>query len=243
MFINPTILYYLLSKEGKMKIKPYVQKLESSKEYKDFRAKHPKSYVTAGFFILDFESGKNVHQIDLYIPKEKKVAAFTLDHGVSLQLLDMLHVPKAPEKLDIDTKTDLDALKGILADEMHNRGMSDQIQKIIAVIQNVNGKRIWSLNCVLSGMQILNSHVEDDTQTVLRIDKTTLMDIMKKMPTKGQMPAPGKGDPKAELKNLEKLQTEIEKEKSKLQAELDKAPIKQVKSEVKTLVQDKKKLK
>ena len=119
-----------------MKIKPYVEKLEESKEYKTFMSKYPSSYMTAGFFILDFETGKNIHQIDFYVPTEKKVAAFTLDQGVNMQLLDFLN--KIPEKLDINTNIDLDALQGILADEMHNRGMSEEIRKIIAVIQTVN---------------------------------------------------------------------------------------------------------
>jgi len=226
-----------------MKIKPYVQKLEGSKEYKIFRSKYPDSFMTAGFFILDYETGKNVHQVDFYVPTEKKVAAFTLDQGVSLQLLDMVNVTKTPEKLDINTNIDLDALGGILMDEMHNRGMSEQIRKIIAVIQTVNGKKIWSLNCVLSGMEILNSHVEDESRTVLRIDKTSLMDIMKKVPLNEMAAKQGKGDVKAELKNLEKLQSEIEKEKEKLKLEIDKKQIKQVKSEMNNSIQDKKKTK
>ncbi len=226
-----------------MKIKPYVQKLEGSKEYKTFRNKYPDSFMTAGFFILDFETGKNVHQVDFYVPTEKKVAAFTLDQGVNLQMLDMVNVTKTPEKLEMNTNIDLDALQGILMDEMHNRGMSEQIRKIIAVIQTVNGKKIWSLNCVLSGMEILNSHVEDDSKTVLRIDKTSLMDIMKKVPLKEMAAKQGKGDVKAELKNLEKLESEIGKEKEKLKLEINKKLTKQLKPQMNVSTSDKKETK
>src|SRR3989338_6652047 len=107
-----------------MKIRPYVEKLEQSEEYKNFMLKYPDSFLVAGFFILDMETMQNVHQIDFYVPSKKKIAAFTLDGQVSLQLMDMLSKGgKKPEKLNIEINTDLDALSGIITDEMRNRGI------------------------------------------------------------------------------------------------------------------------
>jgi len=221
-----------------MKIKPYVEKLEKSEEFKNFRIKYPKSYMVAGFFILDLETDASVHQIDFYVPEEKKFAAFTLDNEVTVQLLDAAN-EKVPEKLDLETNIDLDALEGILTDEMHNRGISENLKKIIAVIQNIDGKKIWNLNCVLSGMEILKSHIEDESKTILKLEKSSLMDIMKRMPKQAmgqgqpgspqQMPAgqtPAKAPPKEAIKNeiekLDKIEDEIEKEKARLKKELDK---------------------
>jgi len=211
-----------------MKIKPYVEKLEQSEEYKNFKIKYPDSFMMAGFFVLDLEGGVNVHQIDFYIPAEKKVALFTLDEGVKLDIKDMIRKDetKDPEKMDFETNIDLDALQGILMDEMKNRGISEDIKKIIAVIQNIDGKKIWNLNCVLTGMEILKSHVEDETKTVLKMDRTSVMDIMKHIPT-GMMKAQegegdAKGDAKKEIEQLEKLESEIEEEKKKLKESIDK---------------------
>jgi len=164
-----------------MKIGPYVERLHNSKEFKDFRGKNPDIFMVAGFFILDLESGNNVHQVDYYIPKEKKVAAFTLDHGVKVQTLELMN-SKVPEELDLSTKIDLDALKGILQDEMKNRSITEDIKKIIAVIQTINGKKIWNLNCVLSGMGILRAHIEDESKSVLKMEKASIMDYIRKMP-------------------------------------------------------------
>lgn len=205
-----------------MKIKPYFEKLEKSNEYKSFITKYPNSFLVAGFFILDLEEGKNLHQIDFYVPSEKKIAAFTMDNNVTMQLLETLDSSKVPEKLDINTNVDLDALQGILTDEMRNRGMSEEIRKIIAVIQNINGKRIWNLNCVLTGMEVLKSHVEDDSQTVLKIEKTSIIDIMKRLPNQKlakEMPQ-AEGDVEDEIEKLDKVEAEIEKAKQKLQKEL-----------------------
>ncbi|MFH1585985.1 MAG: hypothetical protein ABIB79_04415 [archaeon] len=207
-----------------MKIKPYVEKLEQSDDYKNFRIKYPESFLVAGFFILDFETKANVHQIDFYLPKENKIAAFTLDAGVQLQLLELVKKEtKAPEKMDIETNIDLDELSGILADEMKNKGMSEEIKKIIAVVQNVDGKRIWNLNCVLSGMEILKSHVEDESKTVLKMEKTSFMEIMKHMPQQAMPPQvqgpPSKEDAAQQIKKLDELEKAIEKEKKQLKKE------------------------
>jgi len=210
-----------------MKIKPYVEKLEQSDEYKNFKVKYPDAFLVAGFFVLDLETNQNVHQIDFYVPSEKKIAAFTLDGDVTLQLMEMLSKDgKAPEKLDLETKVDLDALSGILTDEMHNRGISEDIKKIIAVIQNVDGKKIWNLNCVLTGMEILKSHIDDDSKSVLKLERTSVLDLMKKVPTQGaqEMPKPptSKENMKEEVKKLDRLEEEIEKEKVKLKEEIEK---------------------
>jgi hypothetical protein len=200
-----------------MKIAPYVEKLNSSQQYSSFAKEHRDAFMVAGFFVLDFEAGQNVHQIDYYIPSEKKVAAFTLDHGVSMQLLGMLNA-QMPEHLDLKTKIDLDALKGILQDEMKNRNITDEVKKIIAVIQSVHGRKIWSVNCVLSGMGILRASIEDDSQTVLKMEKSSLFDYIKKIPgaqlAKMQQASVKNAPPEAledELKKLDKIEEEIVK--------------------------------
>lgn len=217
-----------------MKIAPYVEKLNASPEFKQFAKKNKNAFMIAGFFVIDFETGKNIHQIDYYLPSEHKIAAFTLDNKVILQTMNTLN-HKIPEKLDLETKTDLDALKGILQDEMKNRSITQDIKKIIAILQNIEGKKIWNLNCVLSGMDILKAHVEDESQTVLKMEKNSIMDYIQKMPTaqlqqlQKQQPQAGQaGQPQAQvqqsmedagekIKKLNELEAEIEKEKAELQ--------------------------
>lgn len=164
-----------------MKVAPYVEKLNNSGEFKDFSKKYKGAFMVAGFFVIDFENGKNIHQLDYYLPSEKKIAAFTLDHKVVLQIMNMMN-SKVPQKLDMKNKTDLDALKGILEDEMKNRNITQEIRKMIAIIQNLDGKKIWNINCVLSGMDILRAHVEDESQSVLKMEKNSIMDYIQKVP-------------------------------------------------------------
>lgn len=230
-----------------MKIKPYIEKLGNSKAYAAFAKKYDNSFMVAGFFILDFETGQNIHQIDYYVPSEKKIAAFTLDRGVTMQMLNMMG-KSVPEKLDINTKIDLDALRGILEDEMKNRSITEEIKKIIAVIQSIDGKKVWNINCVLSGMEILKAHVEDESQTILKMEKSSIMDYIKRMPA-GQLKAlqggqmnqgnskedgeegeagmkgiKSEADTKEKIKKLEQLEAAIEKEKENLEKEAQKLP-------------------
>lgn len=211
-----------------MKIQPYIDKLEKSKEYKDFHKSNKDAFLTAGFFVLDFENKKNVHQLDFYLPKEHQVAAFTLDHGVILQKMKLMN-EKVPGKLSFQVKTDLDELHGILEDEMKNRNITEEVKKIIAVLQNVDGKTLWNLNCVLSGMEILRAHVDDETQSVLKMEKFSMMDIMKKVPgnalqamAKGAKEKVGKEDLKKELVKLENVKKEIEKQEIEIEKVLEK---------------------
>lgn len=204
-----------------MKIQPYVHKLEGSPTYKDFQDKNKDAFLAAGFFVIDFESGKNVHQIDYFVPSKKKFAAFTLDHKVIMQLFDMLD-KRQPEQLDLTVNIDLDALKGILQDEMKNRNMTSTIKKMIAVIQNVKGKKVWSVNCVLSGMDILKAHIEDDSKTVLRLEKASLFDYIQKVPglqaqTPQAAPVTDQDAINSKLQQLDKLKEVLRKEQEDLQ--------------------------
>ena len=225
-----------------MKLQPYVTRLNESKEFKTFSKEHKDAFVAAGFFVIDFESGKNVHQIDYYVPSKKKVAAFTLDKGIRLQMMDMLN-EKAPEKLDLQTKIDLATIKGILQDEMHNRNITEDIKKIIAIIQNLDGKKIWNVTCMLSGMELLRAHVEDSTESILKMERVSMLDIIKKVspeqfksmqgqqtgegaqPIQAAQPQTAPADAKAlaadKIKKLQALEEQIEKQKVELQKQLN----------------------
>ena len=199
-----------------MKIQPYVQKLESSAPYKKFRKSYNDAFLVAGFFVLDYESGANIHQIDYYVPSKRKVAAFNLDGEVEVRLLDMMHKEKVPEKLDLKTKVDLYTLKGILEDEMKNRNITESIKKCIAVIQVVDGKKLWILSCVLSGMEILKAHIDDDSRTVLKMERSSMLDYVKKIPMQ-QSQSSNKAELQKQIEQLDKLKEQLQKEESQLE--------------------------
>lgn len=224
-----------------MKITPYLEKLNASNEFKDFQKKNKDAFMVAGFFILDLELGQNLSQLDFYVPSKKKIAAFTLDKQITMQLLDLVNVKKEPEKLDAKTKIDTDSIHGLLEDEMKNRNITEEIKKIIAIIQTIDGKKIWNLNCILSGMGLLNAHVDDESQTILKMEKKSMMDYIQRIPAaqlkqlaqQSQSPAPQNENSKENLENqikkLSELEQAIEKEKTELEKKGEKKKEKLIK--------------
>ena len=198
-----------------MKIQPYVDKLNESSEYASFVKENPDAFMAAGFFVIDFEQNNNIHQLDFYVPSKKKIAAFTLDEGVIVQMLDAMNDTK-PTKLDPNTNIDLEELKGIVQDEMKNRGMTENIGKMIAILQNVEGKKIWHVNCILSGMHVLKSKVDDSDKSVLELDKKSMMDFVKKI-APDKLPKGGE-DPEIALEvDIEKMSKDKKKKVLKAQ--------------------------
>jgi len=169
-----------------MKFEHYQKKLLESEAYKQFKKENPKSYLCAGFFVLDFETGKHMHQLD-YIFKDKKIATFSLDEGVKMNISSMPLKKKLPEIKEI-VQTDLEALKGIVEDEMKNRTITDNIKKIIAVLQIVDGKTTWNLNCITDNLNVLQVHIDDADRTILKFMKYSIMELVKTMPGGMAMP-------------------------------------------------------
>lgn len=164
-----------------MKFEHYLKRVEESPEFKKFREEHKKAFLCAGFFVIDFEQGKHMHQIDFCIPKSKKIATFTLDEGIKFNLSPLMKGKKL-DKLEGEIKIDIDALKGIVEDEMKNRTVTQEIKKIIAVIQSREGKKTWVLNCITDSLGILKVHIDDDNASILEFEKASLMDFMKMVP-------------------------------------------------------------
>jgi len=163
-----------------MKIQPYIEKLNNSQTFKKFTTKHPDAFFSAGFFVLDFVEKKNLHQIDYYLPKEKKMATFALDGNVQMKKSETAN-KKVPGKIHEDIKLDLDILKGVVTDEMKNRSITKKIQKIIAVLQKVDGKLIWNLNCITTDMGVIKVHLEDKSRSILKFEQINLFDVVKKL--------------------------------------------------------------
>jgi hypothetical protein len=163
-----------------MKFDHYLKKVLESESYKNMKEEHPNAYLCTGFFVFDFETGKDIHQIDFAL-KGRKVATFTLDHGVKMMVSELPMKKKLPE-LSTEVKTDITALKGIVEDEMKNRCVTDNIKKIIALLQIIDEKVVWNLNCITSNLNVLQVHVDDDDQTVLKFMKYSIMDFVKMVP-------------------------------------------------------------
>jgi len=163
-----------------MKFGHYLKRVESSDVFKKFKSKYKNSKLCAGFFVLDYETGNNIHQIDYMLPNGK-IATFFLDGNIKMKISDQVIKKELPE-LKSDIKTDLDTLKGIVEDEMKNRIVTEKIRKIIAILHVIDKKPVWNLQCILDGLSLLNVHIDDEDGTILKFEKHSLLDLVKSAP-------------------------------------------------------------
>ncbi len=163
-----------------MKFAHYLGRVQESKEFKEFSKKNKEAYLCAGFFVFDFQEGKDIHQVDYFLPGKKQIAAFLLDKGMSYKIADAMNTTK-PEEIRGEIRMDLDKLRGIVEDEMKNHTITEGIMKMIAILQSIEGKKVWNLNCILSGMALLKVHVDDASGDVLKFEKASFLDFVRKL--------------------------------------------------------------
>lgn len=195
-----------------MRFQEFFEKVKSCDDYRKFTFENPQAYLCTGFFVLDFQGGKNQSSVDFYNPPNKKMTSFKFEDKIIAVPLDippeMIDVNIVPEKLQGEPKIELEELKGILIDEMHNRGMTYEIQKIIVILQYFDGRLIWNCTALLSGLALLKTHIEDSTKSVLLMEKSSFFDFIKPVNVK-----PGQSLKEAveDMRKTEQEKKDIEK--------------------------------
>jgi hypothetical protein len=164
-----------------MKVENYIEKLKNSEKHREFLKKNSKAYFSAGFFVIDFIENNNLHQIDYYLPKEKKMATFILDgEEINFNISEPSN-NIVPEEITGKINMDLDLIKRIIEDEMKNKMITKEIHKIIAIVYSSENKLLWSLNCITSDMAIVKATIEDETHFIDKFELVNLFDVVKKI--------------------------------------------------------------
>jgi len=183
-----------------MKASHYIKEVKKSKAFKEFLAERSDAYLCSLFFIRDFNGPQNETQVDFYSPAKKEITSFKIggSRGVERvplpkKALTITHKKFVPGILNDNVKMDMDALKPALTDEMHNRDMTYEIEKILAVLNVTDSRAVWNCTGFLKGLGLLQAHVEDESQSVLFMEKHSLMDMIR-FPG-GGMPGMGAAPP------------------------------------------------
>jgi len=166
-----------------MSFKQLLQKIESSTVFQNFKREYPSSELVAGFFILDFMSNDNKQTLD-YKVSEEKIVTFSLKNEEIIMQEDKLIEdsgrPKLTKIINRDIKVEVDELKSLAGIKALDNGISAKIHKIIAVLQMHSGQVIWNLTCMLEGLIILNILVDALSGGVIKFERKSMMDLVKK---------------------------------------------------------------
>ena len=170
-----------------MKASQHVKKVMGSAVFKDFMKEDPKAYLCSLFCVRAFNGEADETQVDFYSPGKKEIISFKLEKGieripVNKKAETLTHKKFVPKPLEADIKMDADKLGPTLLDEMHNRGMTYEVTKLLAFLTIVDGEAVWNCTGFLKGLGLIQAHIEDSSGTVLFMDKKSFFDLMRVVP-------------------------------------------------------------
>lgn len=159
-----------------------LSKIESSESFRKFKEKNKDAFLCAGFFVIDYESGKGVVQRQIDYCLSDDIYTFMLEKEVSVKKAETIEGQKISlSELNKNIKVDLEEAERILEEKIKQESIPEKLLKVIAVLQVHKGNQIWNLNCVLAGMQILRVHINSENGEILLFEKKSMMDFVKKV--------------------------------------------------------------
>jgi len=160
-----------------MNFKPLLKEIEQSESFKQFKEQHPDAELVAGFFILDFKDEREECTIDY--KAGEKVFTFTLSNEglFSVKEEEILDKTKLLNKLDPNITIDAVDLKAKVTQALTENEVAGKLEKIIAVLQEIQGKTIWNLTCMVEGMKIILIHIDAITGEIIKCEKRSLFDF------------------------------------------------------------------
>ncbi len=158
--------------------------IESSAVFKKFIKENPNAELVAGFFILDFISNDTKKSLDYKIPQTDKIFTFELDKNneVIIKQDKLINGPNLPKlkKIQPHTRIEIEELRAIAEKQALEHNVKSKFHKIIAVLQMHNTQQAWNLTCMLEGLVILNILIDCDTGYIIKFDRKSMMDFVKR---------------------------------------------------------------
>ena len=157
-----------------MKLLFLIEKLKSSEVFQDYKEKNPSAFFFAGFFSIDLNRVNNSYQLD-YSNASGEIMTFSLNSEIKAVPAEPLS-KGMPNAIKDELNIDIDNMEEIAKQEAEKKGM--KLSKIIAILQNIEGKVIWSLTC-MHGMNILKLKIDSASGEILSSETLNLFDVAK----------------------------------------------------------------
>lgn len=139
-------------------IKKRFEEIKKNKKFKDYTKENPKSYLS-GMFLNE---GK--WEFDFYCPEKHKITTFSLDQNdVVVKPAEKIFQKeeKVIHKIDLDKiKINLDMALDIVDELFEKKGVSEQINKKIIILQNIDGNEVWNITYLTSCFNIMNVKID-----------------------------------------------------------------------------------
>ena len=163
-----------------MNLQFYLEKLQSSDEFKKFAKENPNAYLCSGFFIVDKTNVKNPDNkahLDFYAPKEGK--AFSFDVKEEIKLIPLEKYKNTPKKISSGCEFNFEDMEKMILDEIDKKNIKTKIQKIIFSLQNLKGKDFLIGAIFISSLGILKVEINISKKKITKFEKKSLLDMFR----------------------------------------------------------------
>ncbi|MEM4267001.1 MAG: hypothetical protein QW404_03020 [Candidatus Nanoarchaeia archaeon] len=143
-----------------------LKRLNSSKELKDFKKKHEKSFLYACFYVSDGN-----WQFDFYNPKDEFITTFEVSDVIKVMPVDKAFKEDNSKisELDFDkVKLDFDKVMGIVKKFISSEYPNDSsFTKTIVILQCLDNKVVWNITFLTSTLKLINVKLDASSGKVI----------------------------------------------------------------------------
>ncbi|MDD5193746.1 MAG: hypothetical protein PHF67_04140 [Candidatus Nanoarchaeia archaeon] len=165
-----------------MTFKQTYETITSSEIFRDFKKQFPEAEFCTGFFITDFFGNDNKKSIDFKVGE--KIFTFSINELGNLKMNEdeLIKTKQFPtlEPINPEFKVDLDEAESTAKIKAVGNGINAKFSKIISVLQKYEGKQVWNLTCMLEGLIILHVIIDANTGEVIKFERKSMMDLIRK---------------------------------------------------------------
>ncbi len=166
-----------------MLFKTLFQKIESSKAFERFKQDYENAELVIGYFVLDFIGIGNQFQLDY--KTDNKIFSFSIDinNQISMKQEELIQTETKQELKSIspNINIDLNKLQEIIKNKLREEKITQELQKIIAILQIYNNEQAWNTTCIFEGLIIINIVINSQTGKIIKFEKKNLTDFIRKV--------------------------------------------------------------
>ena len=161
-----------------MNLKFYLERLNSSEEFKKFKEKNQDVFLCSGFFSINKKENNLDVYFDYYIPSKKEMFSFKLGEKIEKNPVEIFN-KSVPEKISENINFDFEEVEKIIKQKFQEEEINKKIQKILLSFQSLNSKNFLIGTIFISGLGIIQIKIDLDKKEIIKFKKKSFFDMIK----------------------------------------------------------------
>lgn len=146
--------------------KEFQKRIESSKEFKQFKEKNSDAILANAFTML------KDWQLDYYVPNKDTITSFTIENKKIIQKESEIFRKEKQEILQLN----LDNIKISLEKAIEKTNIKNT-QNTIVVLQVIDKKEIWNITYFTTTFKTINVKIDANSGEIISKDESSLLNI------------------------------------------------------------------